>query len=129
MSLDNSSVTRAIDVSGKSIKTFQDADSNEIQAIALVDADGNHIYFDKVRDGDSIVLKNDEGNTTTSILPMGGATQTEKVRFIQVQADGKLDIAQNEVLSLFHSMLKELKKINLYFGEMADDTFTNEDIE
>lgn len=50
MPLTPSSVKRSVDATGDEIKTFTDADSKRVQAVALVDADGNHVTLSQLAD-------------------------------------------------------------------------------
>lgn len=122
------SVTRSIDVSGTEIKTFLDSDGNHIQAIALVDAEGNHSYFTSVQEGDEIILDSEDG-IKTNFVPSSGMDFDNLVRAIRTTQDGSLSVQNNAMNASLQLILLEMKKMNLYLAEITDIEIDNEDIE
>jgi len=127
MALTESSVKRARDNSGDSIKTFLDSSSREIQAIALVDADGTHTYFSVVGDGTTADLEDDDGTTgTTKGVALFGIDYRNKMRFPRVDGNGNLLVQLRD--STLTDILKELKKITLQLSLISGEHITNEEI-
>lgn len=126
--MNQSSVTRAIDPRGTAIKTFRDEQDREIQAMALVDENGNQIavsgnpiYIALTGTSDSIGASGNPLFATLTSDPNSPMTSNRT---------GSLAVDNEEVVELLGAILLELRQLNLVTKVIYEaDEITLDDVE
>lgn len=89
--------------------------------------DGTDV-LDVVGDGDSAVVENAEGVTTTKLLPIAGFGNEGKVRFVRVLDNGRMHVENLEQRSLLQQILLELRLIRTHQESITDEEIKETDI-